>query len=410
MLPSRSENVLRKDEAEMKTRWLVMGLVMVALPGLAVPLAWGQPEGSQERSTGKLTRVTPPSPAPKSSADFDRDAWRKKITAGDLEEREAAFDRLSGLARHDPAAREALEAWSRDESDTGLAWTSRLILREVDRGPQGWIQGGSQPGWDLFGHGFDFDGFSQRFDDLDSLFGDLRSQWDGMLQHLPSPSAEGKVGTGSAESMTLQSGPDGVTCKIIEKVDGEEKTREYSAKTMEELLDANPELRQKLGSGGSMVWTFPNGRNRMLIPRVGGLEGGLRILPRGFRGELSLENDAQEKGVDPRTDRLGIYCAPLDASTAAELGLAPGEGLRVQNIQPGTIASILGLRTGDVVIGINGATIRSAEDVKKVLAGRAEGSEVSVVVVGAEGRRTLTWKPAAKKPDAPESKSGSRNL
>ena len=398
----------------MKMRWFEIGSVVAVLPVLAMPYAWAQSGSSREHSTGKLTRVTPPSETREESGDFDRAAWKKQITAGDLEEREAAFDRLAGIVRHDPAAREALEGWSKDTSDTDLAWTSRLVLREADRGAHGWMQGGLPPGRTLFGQ--DFDGFAQRFDDLDSLFGDLRSQWDTMMQHLPAPSAGGPNGTESATSMTLQSGPDGVTCKVTEKVDGQETTHEYTAKTMDELLDANPELREKLGGNGSMVFTLPNGggRARMMIPGAGGFGGGgARVLPRTYRGGVTLE--PQDSGAfgnagEPRTDRLGIFCAPVDESTAEQLHLAAGDGLRVQSTQPGSIASILGLRTGDVVTEINGTTIRSAEDVQKVLAGRVEGAEVSVVVVGSEGRRTLTWKPAAKKTDSTETKSGTRSL
>jgi len=386
-----------------------MGFVMVGVAGLAVPFAWAQSDGGH----GKLTRVAPPSRAQAGSEDFDRDAWKKQITTGDLSEREQAFDRLSNLARQDPAAREALEAWSRDESDAGLAWTSRLLLREVDRALHGWMMGGAQPGWEMFGRDFDFNGFSQRFEDLDSLFGDLRTEWDGMLRHLPHPSTGGKSGRESARSMTLQSGPDGVTCKVTEMVDGQEQTKEYTANSMDELLEANPELRDTLGHEGPMVFTFPNGggRARLSIPRRGDLHGRSLQVPPAERPDVTFEDAGAGTAGEPRTDRLGIFCAPMDDDTAEHLDLHQGEGLLVQSVQPGSIANVLGLRTGDVVVEINGTTIHSADDVKKVLTDRAEGAEVSVVVVGSEGRRTLNWKPAPKKSDAtPESKSGSRKL
>lgn len=395
--------MLRKDDAEMKTRWLVTGMAVAALTSVAIPLARAESKGNQERPTRRLTRVRPQGSSQDESKAFDADEWKKQITAGDLEEREAAFDRLANVARHDAAARKALEEWSRDDSDAGLAWTSRLILREADRGFGAWTHGGSGQPWGRFRQDFDFGGFAQRFDDLDSMFGDLRTEWDSLLENLPNPSSGGTNSTESAD-MTLQSGPDGVTCKITTKVDGKEETREYSAGSMEELLEANPELRSKLGNDGSMIWTFPNagGRSRMVMPR-GGLGGGLRVLPRESIGLAEVPGNA----ADPRTDRLGIYCAPVDAETSAELGLATGEGLQVESVQPGTIASVLGLRAGDVVVDINGTTIRSPENVKTVLADRAEGAEVRVVVVGSEGRRTLAWKPAAKKSDESEK---SKNL
>lgn len=400
----------------MNTRWLMMA----ALPVLAIPFAWAQAKGHGEN--GKLTRVSPRSEQ-QDEKRFDSDAWRKKLTAGDLEARESAFDELVGAARRDPAAREAIEAWSHDESDANLAWTSRLALREIDRGGRRLgMYGGARPGWGLFGKDFDFENFAQRFDDLDSMFGDLRSQWDDMMQALPNPSGQGGAHSES-QSMTLECRPDGVTCKVTEKVDGQDETREYTAKSMDELLEANPELRSKLGQNGPFVWSMPNGSHSIVVPPMrgrvdggmgGGMGGGMN-LPRMYRDGRGAPPAVTG---EPRTDVLGIYCAPVGDARAKELDLESGEGLLVEETQPGTIASVLGLRAGDVLVDINGTTIHSAEDVKKVLADRDAAGEVKVTVAGSEGRRTLTWKPSAKngsggsgeKASDSESKSGSRKL
>jgi len=388
-----------KENAEMKTRWWVMGFVVATVPAFA----WAQSLRAGEHPRGKLTRVVPEGQSEQDAQEFDRDAWKKQITARDLAERESAFDRLAGIARRDPAAREALEAWSRDDSDAELAWTSRLILRETGRGSLG----GSPNGWGAFGRGFDMDGFSERFDDLDLMFGELRADWDSMLEKLPHPSNGSWQEFDGSKSMTLQSGPDGVTCKITEDVDGKETTREYKAKTIEELLDANPELRSRIGGDGAQVWTFPHGgfQGRMLTPRSGGKGGsGVYVLPPSQRdGTLfggvtpARPPSTMGKSGEVRTDRLGIYCEVVD------------EGLRVESTEPGSIASVLGLRAGDVVVEMNGTSIHAQEDVKKVLADRDEDAELSVVVEGTEGRRTLTWKPAAKKNETSEPK-GSRKL
>ena len=392
----------------MKTRWWVMGFVVATVPALA----WAQSVRAGEHPRGKLTRVVPEGQSEQDAQEFDRDAWKKQITARDLAERESAFDRLAGIARRDPAAREALEAWSRDDSDAELAWTSRLILRETGRGSLG----GSPNGWGLFGRGFDMDGFSQRFDDLDLMFGELRADWDSMLEKLPHPSSGNWQGFDGSKSMTLQSGPDGVTCKITEDVDGQETTREYKAKTIEELLAANPELRSRIGGDGAQVWTFPDGgfQGRMRKLRPGG--SGVHVLPPSQRdGTLfggvtpATPPSTMGKPGEVRTDRLGIYCEVVGDEEAEELGLDGGHGLRVESTEPGSIASVLGLRAGDVVVEMNGTTIHSPEDVQKVLADREEDAELGVVVVGTEGRRTLTWKPAAKKNETAEPK-GSRKL
>ena len=365
----------------MKTRWWVMGFAMAAVPAFA----WAQ-------SAGRLTRVAPEAKTDQDASDFDRAEWKKKISARDLSQREEAFDRLAEIARKDPAAREALESWSEEEGSE-LAWTSRLILREASRG--------SRHGMGAFGHGFDFDGFARRFDDLDSMFGDLRTEWDSLLDDLPHPSGNGQMFQfDGSKSMTLQSGPDGVTVKITEDVDGKETTREYQAKTMEELLEANPELRSSLGGSGTHVWSFPRGQGfPWRTPSgLGGHGGsGVHVMPPTTprSGELF-----QAKPGEIPTDRLGIYCDELEE----------GEGLSVLRTEPGSIASVLGLREGDVVVEMNGTAIKLREDVQKVLTDREEGAELSVVVVGSEGRRTLTWKPSAKKNEKAEPRSGSRKL
>ena len=354
----------------MKTRWWVMGFAIAAVPALA----WAQ-------SAGRLTRVAPEKRTDQDASDFDRAEWKKKISARDLSQREDAFDRLAELARKDPAAREALESWS-EENDSELAWTSRLILREANRG--------SAHGMGAFSHGFDFDGFAKRFDDLDSMFGDLRTEWDSLLDDLPHPSGHGQVFQfDGSKSMTLQSGPDGITVKVTEDVDGKETTREYQAKTMEELLEANPELRSSIGGAGAHVWSFPQG------------QGFQWRTPSGSGGQpFDVHGGELVKPGELRTDRLGIYCEEL----------AEGEGLRVERTEPGSIASVLGLREGDVVVEMNGTEIKLREDVQKVLTDREEGAELRVVVVGSEGRRTLTWKPSAKKNEKAEPRSGSRKL
>src|SRR6185436_7098882 len=70
-----------------------------------------------------------------SVASFDAERWRKELVAGDLDQRQASYEELVQLARRDPAARAALEEWSQGNDE--LAWTSRLALRELGRGPRG---------------------------------------------------------------------------------------------------------------------------------------------------------------------------------------------------------------------------------------------------------------------------------
>jgi hypothetical protein len=54
---------------------------------------------------------------------FDARDWGHKISNHDLDERERAYQSLVDLACTTEAARNALESWSRDDSNADLAWT-----------------------------------------------------------------------------------------------------------------------------------------------------------------------------------------------------------------------------------------------------------------------------------------------
>jgi hypothetical protein len=389
----------------MKIGWLAMA----ALPVLATSWSWGQErsEGAGQDPAapkGRLTRVMDERHPDGKRGDgerFDRDAWRKKLAASDLEERERAFDRLSDLARQDEEAREALKEWSKNGQDPELAWTSRMLLREVGRTPWRVQRQGLGSGQSWLGPNFDLDDFGHRFDDLSSMFGDLQSQWQDMLSELPTPSSGSNS---SSERLSLKVEPGGVSCKIQSTVDGKEETRTYEAKTMDELLDAHPELRDKLGNRTRFQFQGFGGPGHVFIPR-GNL---LRLAP---HLDIFGHGDEPMTPGEPRTDRLGILCDEIGKDRAAEMGLEPGVGLRVQDVQPGTIASLLGLRKDDVVVEVNGATVHQSGDVKKALKERAADADVAVVVVAPDGhRRTLTWKPKPAADKKTERKSESRDL
>ena len=114
----------------MKMGWFAMA----ALPLLAATGAPGQDPSAQETTApkGKLVRVKD---ARKGDEKFDKDAWKKRLASQDLEERERAFGEIAALARHNDEARKAIEEWSKSTSDGDLAWTSRLLLRDIDRSP-----------------------------------------------------------------------------------------------------------------------------------------------------------------------------------------------------------------------------------------------------------------------------------
>lgn len=338
----------------MKSVWIASVLLGAVGGG-----AWthSAPLGPQ----GRLVRVTP---TPSADAQ-DIEGWRQRLSASDLASREKAFDALVGSALTDRELERALESWCADTTDLGLAWTSRLALRELRarREQERGMRGMRVPGWGI-----------DPFADSQSMVEDLRRQMDEMLQRGAPPLPSGPASS-SFESFSLQSGPDGVTCKVTKSVDGRDVTEEYSAATIDELLDAHPELREHVA--GQSLDPF----------------SGL-----GARG-LRLQLGAPPSSLPPaapgvRTDVLGVVVQSLAASEASDLSLDPGVGLRIERVEPGTIAQQLGLQRGQVLLEINGTKIRSRDDISSEIKKRGSDGALEVIVIDRWGqKRTRTWKP-----------------
>jgi hypothetical protein len=193
------------------------------------------------------------------------DAWRAQLAERDLAQRERNFDSLIDAARGDPRLRRMLEQWAADTNDLELAWTARLALRELAANPLGWFDSRYSPG----GVGrlpLGADGLleAQRFfEQLEQQWRDLHDAWpQSPGAQAPTPGASGS--SSSAESFNLSVGPEGVKCEVRRDVDGSEEVKTYAAASMEELLEANPELRDKLNLrvfGGGAQWgldAFPS--------------------------------------------------------------------------------------------------------------------------------------------------------
>ena len=74
----------------------------------------------------------------------------------------------------------------------------------------------------------------------------------------------------------------------------------------------------------------------------------------------------------------------------------------VESVQGDSLAASLGLRAGDIVLGVNDEKIASAADVRKVLGAIKKGSDVDVSYVRRGERRAAS---AKKKHDAEADRS-----
>lgn len=327
---------------------------------------------------------------------FDARGWEEKLGARDLDERERAFAGVVDAAVHDDAARETLRSWSRDASRPDLAWTARLALREVERRPGTQLRALKQFGGgamdDLRGR---FDELEQRFGGLDSMFGDLQRDLDRMFSD-PPPSGNGMQGRThvETESLRMEIGPDGVKVEVDEDVNGETKTRTYTAPSVEELLEQHPELKGRVQVGG----VFGSGGGH-------GLRGFSFQPSAPFGGATPrtlVAPDDDDRWTAPakplgtpgktRTDILGVLYTKPSAETRERRNLESDVGIEVERTEPGTIAAALGVQAGDVLVSLNGRPLKDREDVVGALKDRKAGEPVKLELVDAKGRRhTLTW-------------------
>jgi len=336
----------------------------------------------------QLARVAAP------AGDFDHRAWEDRLATQDLDAREKSFADLVEEATANDAAREALRAWSTDTGRPDLAWTARLALREVERRPGTHLRALKNFGGGAMGDlRTRFDELESRFGGLDSMFGDLQRDLDRMFQDEPPSGAAPRGGLhAQSESFRMQSGPDGVEVHIDENVNGETKTRTYKARTMDELLQANPELKDRLGAGGTMQF-FGTGPQRGFSfgPPFGG-----GTAPRTLVGPDDSDRwTTPAKPLTPgktRTDILGVLYTKPSEEVRERRNLEEGVGLEVERTEPGTIASALGVQAGDVLVALNGRALKDRADVVAALKERKEGEPVKLELVDAKGRRhTLTW-------------------
>jgi len=325
----------------------------------------------------------------------DIQAWKERLTARDLDQREEAYGAFVEALVRDPDLRRAAEGW-RAGADTELAWTTRLALR-VSRDTSNSLSRRTP----FAGRGFGPSDMRSQLDDMQRQFGDLDRLFDDFQKRLDQQgsggglmprtfSAPGGSRQQQQQSYSMQVTPDGLKVEVEENIDGKIEKKTYEAKTLEELYDAHPELKGKVGArvemrsvpGGS--WQDDGQSFFLGTPRAG---GGLRpIQPLPLQGGVA-------------TNRLGVRIGEMTEQDRQNGALDAGVGLKVASIEDHSIAEKIGIEPGDVIVEINGRVVKGAPDVLETLAQRKPDQDVSVTVVDGEGKkRALTWRAPSAKP------------
>ncbi|MGE0192367.1 MAG: trypsin-like peptidase domain-containing protein [Planctomycetota bacterium] len=122
----------------------------------------------------------------------------------------------------------------------------------------------------------------------------------------------------------------------------------------------------------------------------------LRLLDhaRGAPVQLVVQRRAGERSIDKRVD-VRVEPLPTDGLSRQRLGFTAEEtdlfdGVRVVAVRPGSPSDKIGLKRGDVIVGLGGYRIRSSEDLLLFLQYVSSGDIVKVRVSGAS--RPQDWR------------------
>ena len=153
-------------------------------------------------------------------------------------------------------------------------------------------------------------------------------------------------------------------------------------------------------SGGPLI----DARGRVIgvnsqIETGGGGNGNVGI---GFAVPSNTVRDVVprlEQGQTIRRPYLGVSTTAVPESVASSRGLAPDEGVYVDDVTGGGPADRAGIQNGDVLVNVAGRRVASPQDVAEAIQGREPGDQIRIEVVRADGTRaevpvTLGKRPA----------------
>jgi hypothetical protein len=177
----------------------------------------------------------------------------------------------------------------------------------------------------------------------------------------------------------------GARVAVTSNEGGKEVTRTYEGKSLDEILEQNPDLRRDVGH---------------LTLRVGAgtpIDLGFDLV--GVPDERS-SGPGRRLGPEPlarpvRTDKLGVLVKKVEPQQARDLGLS-GQGLYVQHSFPETLAFVLGVGSGDVLVELNGVALCEIDDIEKGLKARGATDPYTLVWIDELGQRQKkSWSPAS---------------
>jgi serine protease Do len=105
------------------------------------------------------------------------------------------------------------------------------------------------------------------------------------------------------------------------------------------------------------------------------------------------EKEDMVAGASPEGEkrgRLGVVVEPVTPETARGLGTSETQGLLVKSVQEGSPADLAGLKAGDVIIEVNRAPVKSAEELRGLVEQHKAGTALLLRISRDRASRYLT--------------------
>jgi serine protease Do len=141
-------------------------------------------------------------------------------------------------------------------------------------------------------------------------------------------------------------------------------------------------------SGGALVNTNGEliGINTAIITRSGRYEGYSFAVPANLVRKVI--KDLRDYGAVQR-GLLGVFIDEMTNEKAKDLGLTSVEGVYITRVSPGSGADDAGLRTGDVIVGINGVKTKTLPEMQEQVGRYRPGNSIAIDYIR-KGKRKKT--------------------
>jgi serine protease Do len=158
--------------------------------------------------------------------------------------------------------------------------------------------------------------------------------------------------------------------------------------SFEDFIQTDAPINQG-NSGGALVNTRGEliGINSQILSPSGGNIG------IGFAIPANMARDVMAQlidGGDVQRGKLGITIQSITPEIAASVKLPDVHGALVSSVEAGGPAEKAGLKRGDVIVAIDGATVTDSNTLRNQVAGRKPGSDLKLTVVRNGREESLT--------------------